>query len=97
MCWVMPPASVSTTEALRIASSSVVLPWSTWPMIVTTGGRAARSSSASSYDSASSSSSAACLITTSRPTSVAISSTDSFVSDWVIVTISPRPIMILMI
>ena len=39
MCWVIPPASVSTTFALRIASSSVVLPWSTWPMIVTTGGR----------------------------------------------------------
>ena len=40
MCCVMPPASVATTCALRIASSSVVLPWSTWPMIVTTGGRA---------------------------------------------------------
>ena len=39
MCWVIPPASVSTTAVLRIASSSVVLPWSTWPMIVTTGGR----------------------------------------------------------
>ena len=39
MCWVMPPASVVTTDDSRIASSSVVLPWSTWPMIVTTGGR----------------------------------------------------------
>ena len=39
MCCVIPPASVSTTEVSRIASSSVVLPWSTWPMIVTTGGR----------------------------------------------------------
>ena len=39
MCCVMPPASVSTTAVSRIASSSVVLPWSTWPMIVTTGGR----------------------------------------------------------
>src|SRR3954468_22428083 len=39
MCWVIPPASVSTTEVFRIASSSVVLPWSTCPMIVTTGGR----------------------------------------------------------
>ena len=45
MCCVIPPASVSTTAASRIASSSVVLPWSTWPMIVTTGGRGARSSS----------------------------------------------------
>ena len=43
------------------------------------------------------SSSAACLITTSRSTSVAISSTDSSLSDCVIVTISPSPIMILMI
>ena len=48
MCCVIPPASVSTTALLRIASSSVVLPWSTWPMIVTTGGRASRSDSSSS-------------------------------------------------
>ena len=48
MCCVMPPASVSTTAVERIASSSVVLPWSTWPMIVTTGGRAERSASTSS-------------------------------------------------
>ena len=39
MCWVMPPASPATTLALRMASSSEVLPWSTWPMMVTTGGR----------------------------------------------------------
>ena len=42
MCCVIPPASVVTTDVLRIASSSVVLPWSTWPMIVTTGGRASQ-------------------------------------------------------
>ena len=48
MCCVIPPASVSTTAVLRIASRSVVLPWSTWPMIVTTGGRGARSASLSS-------------------------------------------------
>ena len=42
MCWVMPPASPAATSVSRIASSSDVLPWSTWPMIVTTGGRAAR-------------------------------------------------------
>ena len=47
MCWVMPPASPATTSASRTASSSDVLPWSTWPMIVTTGGRSTRSSSAS--------------------------------------------------
>ena len=39
MCWVMPPASPATTSVSRMASSSDVLPWSTWPMIVTTGGR----------------------------------------------------------
>src|SRR4029453_9287819 len=39
MCWVMPPASFSATRVLRMASSSEVLPWSTWPMTVTTGGR----------------------------------------------------------
>ena len=50
MCWVMPPASPATTSVSRIASSSEVLPWSTWPMIVTTGGRSIRSSSASSND-----------------------------------------------
>ena len=38
MCWVMPPASPAATSVSRIASSSDVLPWSTWPMIVTTGG-----------------------------------------------------------
>ena len=39
MCWVMPPASPAATSVERIASSSEVLPWSTWPMMVTTGAR----------------------------------------------------------
>ena len=39
MCWVMPPASPAATSAWRMASSSEVLPWSTWPITVTTGGR----------------------------------------------------------
>ena len=39
MCWVIPPNSRSATLVVRIASSSEVLPWSTWPMTVTTGGR----------------------------------------------------------
>src|SRR3954465_1646527 len=47
MCWVMPPASPAATSVWRIASSSDVLPWSTWPMIVITGGRGSRASSAS--------------------------------------------------
>ena len=40
MCCVMPPASPETTLVSRIASSRLVLPWSTWPRIVTTGARA---------------------------------------------------------
>src|SRR5436305_1970854 len=40
MCWVMPPASPAATLALRIASSSEVLSWSTCPMTVTTGAAA---------------------------------------------------------
>ncbi len=50
MCCVMPPASPETTLVSRIASSRLVLPWSTWPMIVTTGARGMRSSGASSND-----------------------------------------------
>ena len=48
MCCVMPPASPLTTSLLRSESSSVVLPWSTWPRIVTTGGRDSRRSGSSS-------------------------------------------------
>ena len=40
MCWVMPPASPAATSVERMASSSEVLPWSTWPITVTTGARA---------------------------------------------------------
>ena len=44
MCWVIPPASPAATVVVRMASSSEVLPWSTWPMTVTTGARGTRSS-----------------------------------------------------
>ena len=47
MCCVMPPASLSTTPVSRMASRSDVLPWSTWPMTVTTGGLGSRSASVS--------------------------------------------------
>ncbi len=97
MCWVMPPASVSTTADSRMASRSVVLPWSTWPMIVTTGGRATRSSGASSKTSGSSVLVVGVLDLDLALELVAISSTASSVSDWVMVTISPTSIMILMI
>ena len=49
MTWVMPPASVATTLLARILSSSDVLPWSTWPMIVTIGARGTRSSGLSGW------------------------------------------------
>src|SRR6185503_7861690 len=39
MCCVMPPASRAVTLVVRIASSRLVFPWSTWPRIVMTGGR----------------------------------------------------------
>ena len=39
MCWVMPPRSPAATSVVRIASSRLVLPWSTWPMTVTIGAR----------------------------------------------------------
>ena len=42
MCCVIPPNSRSATLVVRMASSSEVLPWSTWPMTVTTGGRGRR-------------------------------------------------------
>ena len=48
MCCVMPPASPAVTWVLRMQSSREVLPWSTWPMMVTTGGRGSRFSSESS-------------------------------------------------
>src|SRR4051795_5942266 len=65
MCCVMPPASPLTTFVSRMASSSDVLPWSTWPMIVTTGGRSTRSSSASSKVGSSSTASSAWTTSTS--------------------------------
>src|SRR5256886_11622098 len=39
MCCVIPPNSFSATFDFRMASRSDVLPWSTWPITVTTGGR----------------------------------------------------------
>ena len=95
MCWVMPPASPAATSVSRMASSSDVLPWSTWPMIVTTGGRAARSSSASSNSGSASTSSAAWTISIFLSNSSAITCTASSVSVWVSVAISPSCISFL--
>ena len=51
MCWVMPPRSPAATVVERMASSRLVLPWSTWPITVTIGARATRSPSSSASSS----------------------------------------------
>ncbi len=48
MCWVIPPRSPAATSVVRIASSRLVLPWSTWPITVTIGARGWRSEASSS-------------------------------------------------
>ena len=95
MCCVMPPASPSATSVSRTASSSEVLPWSTWPMIVTTGARSLRSSAASSKATSSSASSAAWTISMSFSNSAARISISSSASVCVRVAILPRPISFL--
>ena len=95
MCWVMPPASPTATRALRMESSSEVLPWSTCPITVTTGGR--DSSVPSSCDSArklSGSSSFAGFATwpISATTIIAV----SWSITWLMVTMEPIFIMTLM-
>ena len=92
MCWVMPPASPAATEVSRIASSSEVLPWSTWPMIVITGARSTRSASASANTGAAVSSSSEWTISTSLLSSEASTWIDSSDSVWVSVFISPSAI-----
>ena len=92
MCWVMPPASPAATCVSRIASSSEVLPWSTWPMIVTTGARSTRSSSASSNTGSAISSSSEWTISTSLSSSAASTWIDSSDSVCVSVFISPSAI-----
>ena len=97
MCWVMPPASPAATSVSRIASSRLVLPWSTWPMIVTTGARSTRSSSASSNTGSAISSSSEWTISTSLLNSAASSSIVSSGSVVVSVLSSPSAISFLMI
>jgi hypothetical protein len=71
MCCVMPPASPATTLAWRIASSSEVLPWSTWPITVTTGGRGASLPDVGSLGCAKNSCSLKPVSCTSKPNSAA--------------------------
>ena len=95
MCCVIPPASPAATSVSRIESSSEVLPWSTWPMIVTTGGRALRSSSASSKTGSAVSSSAALTTSTFLSNSSAITPIASSDSVCVMDAISPSCISFL--
>src|SRR5215212_5978751 len=96
MCWVMPPASPDWTLARRILSRRLVLPWSTWPITVTTGGFSTRSSGSSSGATSTGSGSSTEPISTCTPSSSATSSISSVERVWVSVFISPRPIKILM-
>ncbi len=91
MCWVMPPASPSATLVLRIWSRSEVLPWSTWPMTVTTGARGslvpASSPSASSCSSCWASSKLTSMAST--PSSSASSRAVSGASTWLMLAMTP--------
>ena len=89
MCWVMPPASPATTLVLRMASSSDVLPWSTWPMMVMTGARGLRSASESLAVSMTCSTSEAETRTTLWPNSSMMSSAVSWSMVWFWVAMMP--------
>ena len=89
MCCVMPPASPETTFAPRSASNNDVLPWSTWPMIVTTGARDFRHASSSSTTLITSSTSASETRFTVWPNSSMISSAVSASMVSFCVTIMP--------
>ena len=65
------------------------MPWSTWPMIVTTGGRGTCSSGDSSACSVSSSAAYSSSRTASKPNAEAISSIWSKSSRWFTVTMRP--------
>ena len=91
MCCVMAPASPATTLDLRIASKRLVLPWSTWPIMVITGllgfkeaGSSGVSISATVSLLKSSSASSAL-----KPHSSTISSNISFSNRWLIVAKMP--------
>ena len=97
MCWVMPPASPAATRAWRMRSSNEVLPWSTWPMTVTTGARGKDSdlvaeSSSSVKASGSSRAATMALWPISSTTIMAV----SWSKGWLMVTIWPSFINCLM-
>src|SRR5260221_81537 len=75
----MPPASPDTTLAWRSASSSEVLPWSTWPITVTTGDRGSVSVESSTVSNMPSSTSAAATRLTERAARAATDLARTFV------------------
>ena len=85
----MPPASPDTTLAWRSASSSEVLPWSTWPITVTTGERGSVSVESSTTSNRPSSTSDAATRLTVWPNSSAISCAVSASITSVILCIAP--------
>src|SRR6266853_855914 len=85
----MPPASPDTTLAWRSASSSEVLPWSTWPITVTTGERGSVSVESSTTSNRPSSTSDAATRLTVWPSSSAISCAVSASITSVILCIAP--------
>src|ERR1700675_4209637 len=85
----MPPASPDTTLAWRSASSSEVLPWSTWPITVTTGERGSVSVESSTASNRPSSTSDAATRLTVWPISSAISCAVSASITSVILCIAP--------
>ena len=96
MCCVMPPASPSATFAERTTSNSVVLPWSTWPITVTTGARGT-SDAGSSRVSAITSTSSGITARTSKPSGSATPRMRSRLSVWFFVDITSCSIRFRMI
>ena len=89
MCWVIPPASDAATFFALIASRMEVLPWSTWPIIVTTGGLLTKSKSLSVFPSSPNSTSDSLTLFGIWPSSITTSSAVSPSIVWLIVAITP--------
>ena len=95
MCWVMPPASPKATRVRRIWSSNEVLPWSTWPMTVTTGARGSCGASLCSAFSRKTSGSLSLAANARCPNSSTTIIAVSWSSTWLMVTIDPIFIRVL--
>src|SRR5271167_3844999 len=86
----MPPASPPATSASRIASSKLVLPWSTCPITVTTGGRGFKLSLVSSFATSSTiSSSSETTLTTPLNVSASVVAVGTS-NAWLMLAKTPR-------